>query len=607
MVDDDPAHAETLSEAAADTSPEVGRGAPRSGDLDVHIPPAGYRFHEVIGLGGMGEVVAATDDRIGRDVAIKRMRDTRPDAQHVSRFLREARIQARLDHPAIVPVHELGTDTAGRPYFVMKRISGRTLAQYLVDGAPSQRMLRTLVDVCLAIDLAHSRGVIHRDLKPANIMLGDYGEVYVLDWGVARVQSERSEQSIVVRADIDTPNDGTQAGSVLGTPGYMAPEVITGEPAQGPADVYALGCILFEILSEQPLHPRGTPAIATTLASPQERPTQRVGDRSIPPELDRLCFEALAQRPGERPTARQFADRIQKYLDGDRDLASRRAAAEEQFAKARDALAADPREGRQEAIARAGSAIALAPDWAEPRLLVTELIVRPGETLPAELIASLKEEEVAATKQRSHTAFVALAGLLFSWLVIPFLGIQSWPWLLALYGSLLLHTGYTWRASKTGSVNVPLGLVTSTIFIVCTTRLAGIWMITPILICGVLLGFTAASVFLRRKWLLPVWTCLAFGVPVVLEWTHVIPKSWQVNLDDIVSISSIFRMHGWYADAALIGTNIALLTLVGVVMIRLHHAQRRAARQLSIQNWHMNQLVPRDRRAWATQPQPSLS
>src|SRR5687767_7155598 len=161
--------------------PEAARGI--TGPLELER----YDVIARIGKGGMGEVFAATDRAIGREVAIKRMLDPTASARSLARFLREARIQARLDHPAIVPVHELGTDAEGRPYFVMKRLRGLTLREVLSKDPPLQALLRAFVDVCFAIEYAHTRSVIHRDLKPENIALGDFGEVYVLDWGVAKI------------------------------------------------------------------------------------------------------------------------------------------------------------------------------------------------------------------------------------------------------------------------------------------------------------------------------------------------------------------------------------------------------------------------------------
>src|SRR5258706_12454121 len=156
---------------------------------------ARYVLGELIGKGGMGEVLGATDSQIGRTVAIKRMKHPEPSVHQMTRFFREAMIQGRLDHPAIVPVYEVGVDGDGRPFFVMKKLAGTTLADKLDSDAPREPLLRAFVDVCLAVDLAHSRDVVHRDLKPSNVMLRDYGDVYVLTWGIARILSDREDAS----------------------------------------------------------------------------------------------------------------------------------------------------------------------------------------------------------------------------------------------------------------------------------------------------------------------------------------------------------------------------------------------------------------------------
>ncbi|MBL9019023.1 MAG: serine/threonine protein kinase, partial [Myxococcales bacterium] len=169
-----------------------------------------YTLGDLLGRGGMGEVVNAHDQRIGRDVALKRLTAEAPGATEVNRFLREARIQARLDHPAIPPVYELGTDEQQRPFFTMKRLAGRTLREMINTEQPaSQRLLRALAEVCLAVEFAHQHGVVHRDLKPSNIMLGDFGEVYVLDWGLARVLDDAPAE--VVTRDLDSL-DGSPGG-----------------------------------------------------------------------------------------------------------------------------------------------------------------------------------------------------------------------------------------------------------------------------------------------------------------------------------------------------------------------------------------------------------
>src|SRR5689334_5776406 len=182
------------------------------------------RIEERIGRGGMGEVLSARDQQIGRLVAIKRLRSPDAPLDIISRFMREARIQGRLDHPAIPPVHELWCDERGQPFFAMKQLSGITLSEVLVRLARGdeeakrrftrQHLLRAFVDVCLAIEFAHTRAVVHRDLKPANVMLGEFGDVYVLDWGVARVLTEGAEDAEPVASRASIGN--TMVGVMLG-------------------------------------------------------------------------------------------------------------------------------------------------------------------------------------------------------------------------------------------------------------------------------------------------------------------------------------------------------------------------------------------------------
>src|SRR5262245_10691784 len=227
----------------------VAEPAIRRSDSGLRLTTGRYILGDTIGSGGMGEVIEAHDRQLGRDVAIKRMLAESPNDKAVQRFLREARIQARLDHPAVVPVHELGRDEEGRPYFAMKKLAGTTLRAILAVGDASRpRLLRAFADVCLAVERAHTRGVIHRDLKPDNIVLGDFGEVYVLDWGVAKILGDDDDDF----ADIASGSgeDATRVGTRVGTVGYMAPEQARGATdVSSRADIYSLGCVLFEILA----------------------------------------------------------------------------------------------------------------------------------------------------------------------------------------------------------------------------------------------------------------------------------------------------------------------------------------------------------------------
>src|SRR5688572_23978897 len=240
-----------LTVMASVTVAEKGTEKIAAGDRAEAVPSSlvgRYLVARRIGKGGMGEVMGARDEQIGRDVAIKRMRKANPSERAIARFLREATIQGRLEHPAICPVHEIGRDTDGLPFFVMKKLAGTTLAKILDRpggdrGAyPLQRVLRAFAEICLAIEFAHVRGIVHRDLKPDNIMLGDFGEVYVLDWGVAKVIGE--EDGDFADVDSGSGEHATQQGTAIGTPGYMAPEQVQGKPVDAKSDAYPLGCSL---------------------------------------------------------------------------------------------------------------------------------------------------------------------------------------------------------------------------------------------------------------------------------------------------------------------------------------------------------------------------
>ncbi|OGQ21216.1 MAG: hypothetical protein A2138_08000 [Deltaproteobacteria bacterium RBG_16_71_12] len=222
-----------------------------------------YQLGTLLGRGGMGEVRLCHDRRIGRDVAVKLMLSRATDTAVRARFLREARVQGQLEHPAIVPVHDLEVFPDGSAYFAIKRVRGRTLADILgalrrgddetARAFPQRKLLAAFNAVCLAVDFAHEKRVMHRDIKPANIMLGDFGEVYLLDWGLAKLLEHDDEEPAGAVVAPAGAADATIAGSMLGTPGYMAPEQIDASIAPiGPAtDVYALGAVLFEILSLQ--------------------------------------------------------------------------------------------------------------------------------------------------------------------------------------------------------------------------------------------------------------------------------------------------------------------------------------------------------------------
>ncbi|HEX5061504.1 MAG TPA: serine/threonine-protein kinase, partial [Kofleriaceae bacterium] len=476
-----------------------------------------------------------------------------------------------------------------------------TLAKKLTQPGPQQPMLRAFVDVCLAIQLAHSRGVVHRDLKPSNIMLGDYGEVYVLDWGVARVLTDTRRQTgpaMTVSAD-----EATTAGAVLGTPGYMSPEQVRGEEAGTKADVYALGAILFEILAGEPLHPRGEAAFGSTLTRPQEAPARRAAERTIPPELDGVCFDALAEDPAARPSARELADRMQAYLDGDRDVERRRALANEQIVAARQALESKEPDARATAMRRAGRALALDPESADAASLVSTLLLEAPEEgkLPPDLDDYLRIEEKIFNSSRSRQAALTYASLFLFWLVIPFLGVKSWITLIAFYGLLAFCGVLAWGNSRRGHSSLPVTVVTTILVVLMFTRVSGPFIVTPIVICAALMQLAATRAFNERLWLVLAWTLVAVMLPFILEWVGVLNPTYAVTGGVVVSASDIFDMRHFGDEVALVAGNLAFVVAAAFVAVYLNRRRFSAQRQLQIQAWHLRQLLPTAKR-WQTQP-----
>jgi serine/threonine protein kinase len=246
---------------------------PRPGEpvATLCVPQPRYRLEQHLGRGGMGEVEAVLDNDIGRLVAVKRRRVGLEDAAGLARFADEIRTVGQLEHPNIVPIHDVGVDDLGRHYFVMKYVQGETLADIIrrlkaADPETHARYgfeerMRIFRGVLEAVDFAHDAGILHRDLKPANIMVGEHGEVTVLDWGLARPldptqpEPEGTAEPSVAAQDSGERLSDTRAGQVLGTPAYMSPEQARGEPLDARSDIYALCVILHEFVGlEHYLH-----------------------------------------------------------------------------------------------------------------------------------------------------------------------------------------------------------------------------------------------------------------------------------------------------------------------------------------------------------------
>ena len=291
-----------------------------------------HAITETLGAGGMGVVLGVHDPDLDRDVAAKMLREPASPTQ-VAKFVREARITGGLDHPGVVPVHELGRTADGRLYFTMKRIGGVTLADLLEarPRRPLAELLAVFVKICEAIAFAHARRVIHRDLKPANVMTGEYGEVYVCDWGLAKRLDEPTEirdgdgpdtlRAVAAPAAGSVPV--TQDGSIVGTPAYMAPEQADGRirALDERTDVYALGAILHHVLTGLPPFEGATTwAIIAQVTEGAVTPSRRAGRdpaEPIPWELEAIAMRAMALDPAARyPTAIALKRDVEAFLAG---------------------------------------------------------------------------------------------------------------------------------------------------------------------------------------------------------------------------------------------------------------------------------------------------
>ncbi|HWO24501.1 MAG TPA: serine/threonine-protein kinase [Kofleriaceae bacterium] len=646
-----------------------------AGDDPASQSPGRYCIEALIGRGGMGEVVSARDEQIGRSVAIKRLRAPNAPADVVARFVREARIQGRLDHPAIPPVHELWRDERGQPFFVMKQLSGITLSEVLArsgaaeeaaetrddpdgdDGAKSgardpdtakagptakhaardgaadpasapasepkpdaprrftrQHLLRAFVDVCLAIEFAHTRGIVHRDLKPANVMLGEFGDVYVLDWGVARVLASGAQDLAEDVAPAAPPPDlgDTVAGLVLGTPGYMSPEQARGDAdLDGRADVYALGCILFEILTGEPLHASGEAGLAEAKAGVDARASRRAPDREIPPELDLVCVKATRLDRGERyATARAVGDAVQRYLDGDRDVAMRKklAASELDIAKAaleRSAAidtAADTAAGtaidaaihdRRTAIRAAARALALDPSSREAAELVARLMIEPPPEVPPEVVRELAAVDEQAMRAQSRFGALALLAYFVFFPLMFWAGLRE-TWFM-LSGSALAAT--TLATAMLRTRRPAMGLVYATfagnVLIVGVLGRA----LTPLLLApgtaAVIAMVYAMHPRIGRAWALWVTLAAAVLLPWLGELTGVISPTLFIG-ERGVSL----RIAAERLDTDILTFTLALYTLAVIgaaTWLSRAFARNRIAMQhsLHLQAWQLRQLVPR--------------
>jgi serine/threonine-protein kinase len=481
----------------------------------------------------------------------------------------------------------------------MKRLRGTTLKDVLESKQaevaaryPRTRLLRAFVEVCLAIELAHSRGVIHRDLKPANIMLGDYGEVYVIDWGVAKVVGQTELDSL---GDAPLVDGSTLAGAVIGTPGYMAPEQLRGADIDGRADVYALGCVLFELLAGAPLHPHGKQRSAAPIDA---RPSRRAPEREIAPELDALCAAASADHPDDRVrTARALGEAIQRYLDGDRDVAQRRALATDHFARARTALDhGDGDDARGTAMREAGRALALDPTLIGPAELVGRLMLEPPTTTPVEVEQAIEAEAHEGGRRYARVALYGYLG--YSLCLAEFLwgGVRDTRYFASFAVVLAANIASAWFRSRSRSPgnaywNVILG---NAALVAVVARGFSPMMIGPgVAVATIMVMIPSPSI--RTKQVAIAATALmilAVLVPWLAEYSGLISRTMWIENNTLMVRSPALSMHAVAVQTGLTVYSIVLIGFAGLMAFVSSGAERAARHRLHLQAWQLRQLMP---------------
>ncbi len=571
----------------------AGAGGPLSQPDFDRVGAARYEESAVLGVGGMGKVVLARDARVGRDVAIKVLREGREGAEMRERFLREAQVQGQLEHPAIVPVYDIERRADGSTFFTMRRVLGRSLAEIVRDARSGSKafgrrqLLEAFATVCLAIDYAHSRGVIHRDLKPANVMLGNFGEVYVLDWGIARVIESGA-------AAVPPASRLSQPGLVMGTPLYMAPEQMLDPDVGVAADLFALGAMLFELLTFVPL--RDPSAIEGPIDA---RASVRAPERDVAVELEAICVRATAASPEARyGSARALQEDVAKYLDGELDLDRRRVAAAEHVGAAREALDRAKAQDSEYEVERGVAmrelvrALALEPTNQEHVALLAATLEHAPTTVPVEVKQQVDAQGHEVVRSGVKFSALAMAGWFLALPVILLIGVRRADYLAVIVcaaaatGLVAFVAG---RRANVGRVAQGVVVVTAAIASVALSRLVGPLVLVPTLCTTWTIVSQLHPDRVMRRFMLVAFACVPI-VTIGLELGGVLPPSYAFGASGMVVLPQLTDLPEVPVTALLSVANFLLALMpavfVGVMRDQLTDAQT----QQAVQTWHFRRL-----------------
>jgi serine/threonine-protein kinase len=602
-------------------APEAIDSAGLEFELDAIAGARRYEPGALLGSGGMGDVRLTLDSRIGRRVAKKTMHE-HDNATRLRRFLREVRVQGQLEHPAIVPVYDLDVDDEEQVYFTMKRVRGETLERVLEllrEGDPAwrrrfgtKRLLAAFVQVCHAVDYAHGRRVIHRDLKPANVMLGSHGEVYLLDWGLAKVgdavpapsddrashEDDADEAAPVPPSThvVGASSTLTAGDTILGTIAYMAPEQLAGGAGRADArsDVYALGAILFEILTLTRFRAETSARDLRTRIAAAAAP--RASDRvaSVPPELDELCARALSARSEDRPeSARALAEAVERYLDGEQDAELRKELAAKHAASAKRRVDAAHRsaEGRVEAMREAMKALALDAEQPDAQQLLLDLLTHAPDDVPK--AASPELDEAA---DRSRKIGLRIAAGMVTWLgLVPLVmiaGVKSWTIVgaasvLTAAGALLARHLARKTPVRTSGILMVVGIVA--IIIALTSAYLGPFTIAPTVATASAMAL-AMSAAPRERWMGGLLFVAGALLPFVVEGAGLGPPAYAFEPNRMIVFARAVELGRWSTMVSIAYSTVGFILLPIIVIGRLRDALLASERRESLQAWYLRQL-----------------
>ena len=349
--------------------------------------------------------------------------------------------------------------------------------------------------------------------------------------------------------------------------------------------------MLFEILACEPLHPR-TDTLASTLSHPSGAPGA-YAKLDVAPELEAACLAALAAHPADRPTARELAEKLQRYLDGDRDLGRRRALAAEELERANAALVTDD---RATAMASAGRALALDPESRSAARIVTSLLLEPPRELPAELVRHLDDVDQVFERKQWRIASLAFVAFMPFFPLMVWQGIINWLTFSLMIGFVVLqiiHAELNHRRIR--PYVIPISLALNFGICVLFARMLGPFMIVPSIITVLALSWMSYPTTLARPWPPVISLLAAIVVPLVLEAAGVLSSTWRVDGDTIATTSAVLSSDGPLTTVLLISGTLGTAIVAFVIARSLALSRRDALRKVEIQAWHLRKLLPAER------------